>query len=163
MFVQVFGAIFRRWRERRQRTAAIRDLRALSDRTLKDMGLTRGEIVAAAHGQVYRGEPVRPPEPEPPPSSPAPEPARVEAIDAAAWRGHLDRARQQRAELIASLVRRGIGAMVRLLRRAVSGPLRRNPAPRPTSPPRPLRPSAGHQRAETMKENRHGRRSKHAA
>jgi uncharacterized protein YjiS (DUF1127 family) len=58
MSVQVFGAIFRRWRERRQRKAAIRDLRALSDRALKDMGLTRGEIVAAVDGQVYRGEPV---------------------------------------------------------------------------------------------------------
>jgi uncharacterized protein YjiS (DUF1127 family) len=126
MFVQVFGAIFRRWRERRQRTAAIRDLRALSDRTLKDMGLTRGEIVAAAHGQVYRGEPVRPPEPEPPPSSPAPEPARVEAIDAAAWRGHLDRARQQRAELIASLVGGGLGGVLQLLRRVASARLHRS-------------------------------------
>jgi uncharacterized protein YjiS (DUF1127 family) len=57
MLVQVFGAIFRRWRERRRRKAAIRDLRGLSDRTLKDMGLTRGEIVAAVDGQVDRGEP----------------------------------------------------------------------------------------------------------
>ena len=59
MLVQVFEAIFRRWRERRRRKAAIRDLRALSDRTLKDMGLTRGEIVAAVYGQVHRGEPTR--------------------------------------------------------------------------------------------------------
>jgi uncharacterized protein YjiS (DUF1127 family) len=58
MLAQVFGAIFRRWRERRRRNAALRDLRALSDRALKDMGLTRGEIVAAVDGQVYRGEPV---------------------------------------------------------------------------------------------------------
>jgi uncharacterized protein YjiS (DUF1127 family) len=59
MLVQVFGAIVSRWRERRQRKVAIHDLRALSDRTLKDMGLTRGEIVAAVDGQVYRGEPGR--------------------------------------------------------------------------------------------------------
>jgi uncharacterized protein YjiS (DUF1127 family) len=29
----------------------------LSDRALKDMGLTRGEIVAAVDGHVDRGEP----------------------------------------------------------------------------------------------------------
>ena len=57
MLVQGFEAIFRRWREWRRHKAAIRDLRALSDRTLKDMGLTRGEIVAAVDGHVYRGEP----------------------------------------------------------------------------------------------------------
>jgi uncharacterized protein YjiS (DUF1127 family) len=57
MLVQVFGAIVRRWRERRQHKAAIHDLRALSDRALKDMGLTRGEIVAAVDGHMDRGEP----------------------------------------------------------------------------------------------------------
>jgi uncharacterized protein YjiS (DUF1127 family) len=126
MPMRVIDRTFRRWRERRQRQAAIRDLRALSDRTLKDMGLTRGEIVAAAHGQVYRGEPVRPHEPDPPPALCTPLAAAVEAIDPAELRGHLDRARQQRAEFIAGLVGRGLGGMVRLLRRAVSAPLRRS-------------------------------------
>jgi uncharacterized protein YjiS (DUF1127 family) len=98
MLVRVFGAIFRRWRERRQRKAAIGDLRALSDRTLKDMGLTRGEIVAAVHGQVYRGEP----------ASPSPrEPAAAGPIDTATLQHHLDRARQARAEFMAGLLRLG--------------------------------------------------------
>ena len=48
--------IFRRWCERRRRKAAIAELQSLSDRTLKDIGLTRGEIVAAAEGRVYRGQ-----------------------------------------------------------------------------------------------------------
>jgi hypothetical protein len=90
----------------------------VDDRTLKDMGLTRGEIVAAVHGQVYRGEPVRADATEPPPSPPMPEPAPVETIDPAALQGHLARARQVRAEFIAGLCVRGRGGMVRLLRRA---------------------------------------------
>jgi uncharacterized protein YjiS (DUF1127 family) len=53
--MRAIGATFRRWRERRQRAAAISELRALDDRTLKDMGLTRGEIIATVRGQVDRG------------------------------------------------------------------------------------------------------------
>jgi uncharacterized protein YjiS (DUF1127 family) len=138
MLMRVIDGTFRCWRETRQRKAAIRDLRALSDRTLKDMGLTRGEIVAAAHGQVYRGEPVRPHEPTPPPSLCTPMTACVDPIDPAALRGHLDRARQRRAEFIAGLLRRGLGGMLRLLRPAVSAPRR------PGGGLSPLDPPAGH-------------------
>lgn len=124
-------AIFRRWRERRQRKAAVRELRALSDRTLKDMGLTRGEIVAAVHGRVHRGEQVRPDHPDAPPP-PAPEPARVEALDAAALQRHLSRAHQLRAEFMAALLRSGLSGIVRLLRRAVSAPWTSKRKCRPT-------------------------------
>ena len=66
MLVQGIGATFGRWGERRRRNTAISELRALDDRALKDMGLTRGEIVAAVDGRMYRGEPARPHEPKPP-------------------------------------------------------------------------------------------------
>jgi uncharacterized protein YjiS (DUF1127 family) len=120
-------ASFGRWRERRERKAAIRDLRALSDRTLKDMGLTRGEIVAAAHGRVYRGEPVRRHEPEPPSLRTA---ARVDPIEPAALRAHIERARQLRAETIADLSRRSVDGLFRFARR---------PFRRPARPQRPCR------------------------
>jgi uncharacterized protein YjiS (DUF1127 family) len=140
MRVRVIGAIFRRWRKRRRRRAAIRELRALNDRALKDMGLTRGEIVAAVDGQVDRGEPIRSDQSEPP-FSPLPGPARVEPLGPARLQGHLDRARQLRADFIAGLLGRGLGRMVRLLRRAVSASLRRKPARRPTR--RELTPPVG--------------------
>jgi uncharacterized protein YjiS (DUF1127 family) len=41
-------------RRRRQRAAAIRKLRAWDDRMLKDIGLTRGEIIAAVDGRLDR-------------------------------------------------------------------------------------------------------------
>jgi uncharacterized protein YjiS (DUF1127 family) len=113
MLVRLFGAIFRGWRERRQRKAAIRDLRALNDRTLKDMGLTRGEIVAAVHGQVYRGEPG--PDERTPPSA---GPARVQTIDPAELQAHLDRARQRRAEFMVGMLRLGFGRALRLFQRS---------------------------------------------
>lgn len=113
--VRAIGATFRRWRARRRRRAAIRELRAVNDRTLKDMGLTRGEIVAAVDGEVYRGEPVRPHEPKPVRRTPEP---RVEPIDPAALQGHLNRARQVRAEFVRGLIRRSLGRLARLLRRA---------------------------------------------
>jgi uncharacterized protein YjiS (DUF1127 family) len=135
MLVRVFGAIFRRWRERRQRKAAIRDLRALSDRTLKDMGLTRGEIVGAVHGQVYRGEQT----PSREPASPSPrEPAAAGPIDAATLQHHLDRARQARAEFMTGLLRLGFSKAARFL-------------------------SAAPSRIQPLKENRDVRRSNHAA
>ena len=43
------------WRCRRERKAAIRDLRDWDDKMLKDIGLTRGEIVAAVDGRLQRG------------------------------------------------------------------------------------------------------------
>jgi uncharacterized protein YjiS (DUF1127 family) len=110
--------ILRRWRARRRRKAAIAELQGLPDRTLKDMGLTRGEIVAAVDGSVYRVEPVRPAGPEP--CAPAP----AGTIDAAARRGFVDRARQQRAEFVAGLLRRGLGRMLRPPRQADSPALR---------------------------------------
>jgi hypothetical protein len=81
------------------------------------MGLTRGEIVAAVNGQAYRGEPVRPREPKPP-SRRRPGTVPVETIDPAALQGHLNRARQVRAEFVEGLVRRSLGRLARLLRRA---------------------------------------------
>lgn len=113
--MRAIDRILKQWRERRERKAAIRDLSALSDRTLKDMGLTRGEIVAAAHGRVYRGEPVRLHD-RTPPSLPAPEPARVAAIDAATLQAHLDRARERRAEFVVGLLRRAFRRIARLHR-----------------------------------------------
>ncbi|HEX5080291.1 MAG TPA: DUF1127 domain-containing protein [Geminicoccaceae bacterium] len=110
--------IFRRWCERRRRKAAIAELQGLSDRTLKDIGLTRGEIVAAAEGRVYRGQP---PRLEPEPCAP---PARAETIDAAALRGFVERARQQRAEFVARLLRRGFERMLRPRGQADSPTLR---------------------------------------
>jgi uncharacterized protein YjiS (DUF1127 family) len=56
----MLSTAFLRWRERRRRKTAIRELRAVDDRTLRDMGLTRGEIIAAVDGQVYRGAPAPP-------------------------------------------------------------------------------------------------------
>jgi uncharacterized protein YjiS (DUF1127 family) len=57
--LRAIGASWGRVRARWRRKAAIRDLRAVDDRTLKDMGLTRGEIVAAVDGQLCRGDQVR--------------------------------------------------------------------------------------------------------
>jgi uncharacterized protein YjiS (DUF1127 family) len=131
--LQTIGAIFGRWRERRRRRAAIRELRALDNRTLKDMGLTRGEIVAAVDGLVWGREPVRD-EPKRPAAA-----APVAAIEPVALQGQLDRARQLRAEFVAGLLRRGVRRLVRLLRRAA------------------------HRRAHPMPESRHGRCSNHAA
>ena len=113
--MRAIDRIFRHWRERRERKAAIRDLRALSDRTLKDMGLTRGEIVAAAHGRVYRGEQVSR-DGTAPPTPPTPGPAQAEAIDPASLQRHLERARQRRAEFIVGLLRRAFRRIVRLHR-----------------------------------------------
>jgi uncharacterized protein YjiS (DUF1127 family) len=42
-------AVLRQWRERRQATHA---LLSLDDRMLKDIGLTRGDIWAAVHGEL---------------------------------------------------------------------------------------------------------------
>ncbi len=91
-------AIFRRWRAWSRRRAAIRELQALDNRTLKDMGLTRGEIIAAADGGVHGRT--------------------VDAADAATSRGYDERARQLRAELIAGLLRRGFARLMQLPRRA---------------------------------------------
>jgi uncharacterized protein YjiS (DUF1127 family) len=53
------GALFAELRCRRERAAAIRELRAWDDRLLKDIGLTRGEIRAAVDGELVRGRPAR--------------------------------------------------------------------------------------------------------
>jgi uncharacterized protein YjiS (DUF1127 family) len=44
---RLVGGAFRRWHERWRRRAAIAELQALDDRTLRDIGLTRSELVAA--------------------------------------------------------------------------------------------------------------------
>jgi uncharacterized protein YjiS (DUF1127 family) len=105
--------IFRRWRARRRRRAAIRELRALDNRTLKDMGLTRGEIVAAVDGCVHGRESDR--------HDPKLRRGADAARNPAALRGHDDRVRQLRAESIAGLLRRGCGRLVRLRRAAHHG------------------------------------------
>jgi uncharacterized protein YjiS (DUF1127 family) len=110
------GAMLGRWGESRQRRAEIRELRALDDRTLKDMGLTRGEIFAAVEGRVHGGEPARGERRLP--SRCTPEAAPVETIDAATLERHLARAREVRAEFVGGLLRRGLGWLARLLRRA---------------------------------------------
>jgi hypothetical protein len=97
------------WAERRQRRIAIRELRALDDRTLKDMGLTRGEIFAIVHGAADGGEPVQ---------RCTPAAAAREEIDAATLQRHLARARQLRAEFVAGVVRRSLARLRRRLRRA---------------------------------------------
>jgi uncharacterized protein YjiS (DUF1127 family) len=162
MLLRMVVAAVGRWGERRQRKAAIRELRALDNRALKDMGLTRGEIVAAVDGQVYRGEPAGRREPAPP-SRPKPETAPAATIDPAALQGHLERARQQRAESIAGLCARGLGSVLRLLRRAAAALRRRKPTRCPSRRQlMPPQPAAGDHR-DHPKENRHDRRSRHAA
>ena len=117
MLLRGIGATLARWGERRQRKTAIRELRALDDRALKDMGLTRGEIIAVVDGRMHGDERARPRERKLRARC-APEAAPVETSDRAALRGHVDRARQLRAEFIAGLVRRGLDRLGRLLRRA---------------------------------------------
>jgi uncharacterized protein YjiS (DUF1127 family) len=155
---RIIGVAFGRWAEGRRRRAAIRELRAVCDRTLKDMGLTRGEIVAAVDGRIHRGKQVRPRKPEPPARRTA-----VEALGAAALQGQPAPARQVRAELIASLLRRGLGRLVRLLRGAAPAPLRQNPQHVIGRGLSPLRQPPGHDRAQPTKERSHGPRSNHAA
>jgi uncharacterized protein YjiS (DUF1127 family) len=46
--VGVIAAALRQWRERREAT---RSLLSLDDRLLKDIGLTRGDVWAAVHGE----------------------------------------------------------------------------------------------------------------
>ena len=60
MLLRGIGATLARWGERRQRKTAIRELRALDDRALKDMGLTRGEIIAVVDGRMHGDERARP-------------------------------------------------------------------------------------------------------
>jgi uncharacterized protein YjiS (DUF1127 family) len=116
MPMRIIREKFRPWGERRQRRAAVRELRALDDRTLKDMGLTRGEIRAVVDGRVH-GERGRRRERKRP-SRCTPEAAPVETIDPATLQGHLARARKVRAEYLTGLLRRGLGGLARLLRRA---------------------------------------------
>jgi uncharacterized protein YjiS (DUF1127 family) len=138
--LRLVGGVLAGWRSRRRRRAAIRELRDWNDGMLKDIGLTRGEIIAAVDGRLERGGP-RPVAPvqgkagacpgagdramhrgcEPAARQPK---ARAGAIDQAESRAHVDRARELRAAFIAGLLRRAHGRLVRLLRRAVSAPLR---------------------------------------
>ena len=52
---RIIGAALAAWRSRRERKAAIGDLRSWNDSMLKDIGLTRGEIIAAVDGRLQRG------------------------------------------------------------------------------------------------------------
>ena len=61
--LRIIGNALAAWRCRRERTAAIRDLRDWDDWMLKDIGLTRGEIIAAVDGRLERGR-CRRPEPK---------------------------------------------------------------------------------------------------
>lgn len=47
-------AVYRAQRRRRQRRAAIRDLRTLDDRILRDIGMTRGDIPEVVDGLLSR-------------------------------------------------------------------------------------------------------------
>jgi uncharacterized protein YjiS (DUF1127 family) len=47
-------------RRRRQYHAAVRELAALDERMLKDIGITRGDIPAVARGQFSRSDGVHP-------------------------------------------------------------------------------------------------------
>lgn len=78
-------AVLRQWRERHQAT---RSLLSLDDRLLKDIGLTRGDIWAAVHGEL----PGRGSE-----SAPAPTPAEDTALSAHATGGCNDNQRPRRA------------------------------------------------------------------
>ena len=62
-FLQFIGDALAAWRSWQEREATIRDLRAWDDRMLKDIGLTRGEIIAAVDGRLERGR-CRRPEPK---------------------------------------------------------------------------------------------------
>jgi uncharacterized protein YjiS (DUF1127 family) len=53
--LRLIGGVLADWRCRRQRAAAIRELRAWNDWMLMDIGLTRGEIIAAVDGRLERG------------------------------------------------------------------------------------------------------------
>jgi uncharacterized protein YjiS (DUF1127 family) len=81
--VAAIAAAIRQWRERRR---ASRELLSLDDRLLKDVGLTRGDIWAAVHGELRDREP---------------EPAAAPVVDVAltdhAIRGCNDNQRPRRA------------------------------------------------------------------
>ena len=47
----VFAACWHAYASRRERTAAVRELRALDDRTLRDIGINRSEIESVVYGQ----------------------------------------------------------------------------------------------------------------
>jgi hypothetical protein len=53
--LRLVSGVLANWRCRRERAAAISDLRTWNDWMLKDIGLTRGEIIAAVDGRVERG------------------------------------------------------------------------------------------------------------
>src|ERR671911_433809 len=77
------------------------------------------------------------------------------AIDPAELQGCLDRAHELRAEVIAGLLRRGLGGMARLLRRGGADPTTPEPAaPPPCGGRVPPHPPAGRHRAHPMKESR---------
>lgn len=146
---RLMGRAFERWRERRQRRAAIAELQALDDRALRDIGLTRGEIIAAVDGLVHRGghghEPEAASYPHPDgevPSEPSSSgeadaanrgcPDRKCTIDIADLQDLIRRAHRMRAEYVAGLIRRAFGGLARLARRAVRPPQRRKSAQRAT-------------------------------
>ena len=77
------GGGLRQWRERRRAT---HELMSLDDRLLKDIGITRGEVWAAVHGELTeRG------------SEPASVPAADVALSAHAIAGCNDNERRRRA------------------------------------------------------------------
>src|SRR6516225_8213447 len=57
------GNCWRAYIRRRERNAAVRELRALDDRALKDIGITRGEIEWVVDGEDARACATRPSRP----------------------------------------------------------------------------------------------------
>ena len=70
--LRIIDAALAAWRSRREREAAICDLRSWNDWMLKDIGLTRGEIIAAVDGRLQRGAPEPKEENEPCDAPPRP-------------------------------------------------------------------------------------------
>lgn len=78
--------------------------------------------------------------------------AQAGVMDLAELRAHIERAREQRARFITGLLRRGLGAVVRLLCRAVPASPRRRSCRRGRGP---LAPPAGRRHPHPIEATRH--------